>query len=125
MESASGMCFLELYVKSILALGVSAVDAAFASWNTGMLLLHTLLTHVLAPPLPPPPHVVASPLLHAPQAKAGRALPLAIMTSDDTHQRTVDLLEKHSHWGAAPGQVGRGQDWCVGGIGCGVGQAPC
>ncbi|PRW45148.1 UDP-sugar pyrophosphorylase 1 [Chlorella sorokiniana] len=59
VESASGMCFLELYVKSILALG----------------------------------------------AKAGRALPLAIMTSDDTHQRTVDLLEKHSYWGAAPGQI--------------------
>ncbi|PSC70970.1 UDP-sugar pyrophosphorylase 1 [Micractinium conductrix] len=38
-------------------------------------------------------------------AKAGRALPLAIMTSDDTHQRTLDLLERHAYFGAAPGQV--------------------
>lgn len=40
------------------------------------------------------------------QAKAGgKALPLAIMTSDDTHQRTLDLLERNSYFGAAPGQV--------------------
>ena len=45
-------------------------------------------------------------LLLPPQAKAGRALPLAIMTSDDTHQRTLDLLERHAYWGAtSPGQV--------------------
>jgi hypothetical protein len=49
---------------------------------------------------------VAAPLAAlAPQAKAGRALPLAIMTSDDTHARTLDLLERHAYWGAAPGQV--------------------
>lgn len=115
MESASGMCFLELYVKSILALGVSAVDALCVSWKSYMLLLHS------APPLPLPPPSIASlpdrpllPSLPAPQAKAARALPLAIMTSDDTHQRTVDLLEKHSHWGAAPGQVSR-----AGASGCG------
>lgn len=59
VESASGQCFLGLYIHSILALG----------------------------------------------AKAGRALPLAIMTSDDTHQRTLDLLVAHSYWGAAEGQV--------------------
>jgi UDP-sugar pyrophosphorylase len=40
------------------------------------------------------------------QAKAQcGALPLAIMTSDDTHARTVALLAKHANFGAAPGQV--------------------
>jgi UDP-sugar pyrophosphorylase len=32
-------------------------------------------------------------------------LPLAIMTSADTHARTAALLEEHSNFGAAPGQV--------------------
>jgi hypothetical protein len=39
------------------------------------------------------------------QAKAGKALPLAIMTSDDTHQRTLQLLEGHAYFGATPEQV--------------------
>jgi UDP-sugar pyrophosphorylase len=40
------------------------------------------------------------------QAKAGCApLPLAIMTSDDTHARTVALLAQHANFGAAPGQI--------------------
>jgi hypothetical protein len=39
------------------------------------------------------------------QAKAGKALPLAIMTSDDTHQRTLELLEGHAYFGATPEQV--------------------
>ncbi|KAL4423375.1 hypothetical protein ABPG77_004306 [Micractinium sp. CCAP 211/92] len=60
VESASGTCFLQLYIESILALGAKA---------------------------------------------GGKALPLAIMTSDDTHQRTLDLLERNSYFGAAPGQV--------------------
>lgn len=34
-----------------------------------------------------------------------RVCPLAIMTSDDTHSRTVELLEKNNYFGAAPGQV--------------------
>ena len=33
------------------------------------------------------------------QAKAGKALPLAIMTSDDTHDRTVKLLEENDYFG--------------------------
>ena len=32
-------------------------------------------------------------------------LPLAIMTSADTHARTEALLKEHDHFGAAPGQV--------------------
>ena len=32
-------------------------------------------------------------------------LPLAIMTSDDTHQRTLDLLAEHSNFGAKPSQI--------------------
>lgn len=35
----------------------------------------------------------------------GRQLPLAIMTSDDTHASTAALLEAHAHFGAAAGQV--------------------
>jgi hypothetical protein len=27
------------------------------------------------------------------------------MTSDDTHQRTLDLLREHGHFGADPGQI--------------------
>lgn len=38
-------------------------------------------------------------------AGADRVVPLAIMTSDDTHARTVALLEKHANFGAAAGQV--------------------
>jgi hypothetical protein len=36
---------------------------------------------------------------------AERPLPLAIMTSDDTHQRTHDLLATHHHFGASPEQI--------------------
>jgi UDP-sugar pyrophosphorylase len=32
-------------------------------------------------------------------------VPLAIMTSDDTHAATVRLLEEHAEFGAAPGQI--------------------
>ena len=32
-------------------------------------------------------------------------IPLAIMTSDDTHQMTVDLLEANRYFGMAEGQV--------------------
>ena len=44
------------------------------------------------------------------QARAGGAcgpLPLAIMTSDDTHDRTLDLLAANSQFGLRPEQV-----WC-------------
>lgn len=34
-----------------------------------------------------------------------RVCPLAIMTSDDTHDRTLEVLEKNNYFGAAPGQV--------------------
>uniref|UniRef100_A0A383VCY8 UTP-monosaccharide-1-phosphate uridylyltransferase n=1 Tax=Tetradesmus obliquus TaxID=3088 RepID=A0A383VCY8_TETOB len=63
-ESASGRCFLQLYIESILALQ----DASGA-------------------------------------AAEGRRLPLAIMTSDDTHGRTEALLKKHSNFGMEEGQV--------------------
>jgi hypothetical protein len=39
------------------------------------------------------------------QAKAGRALPLAIMTSDDTHARTEALLKDNAYWGASANQI--------------------
>ena len=45
--------------------------------------------------------------LQAKSAARGRdvRLPLAIMTSDDTHARTAALLEAHSHFGADPAQI--------------------
>lgn len=39
------------------------------------------------------------------RAPAGTLLPIAIMTSDDTHAPTAALLEKHGHFGAAEGQI--------------------
>lgn len=41
------------------------------------------------------------------QAKAGgnAQLPLAIMTSGDTHERTLKLLEKENYFGMQPAQV--------------------
>lgn len=63
-ESASGRCFLQLYIEFILALQEASGAAA-----------------------------------------AGRLLPLAIMTSDDTHARTEALLKKHNNFGMKEGQV--------------------
>ncbi len=42
------------------------------------------------------------------QARSGssKPLPFAIMTSDDTHARTEDLLKSHSYFGMLPEQVG-------------------
>lgn len=37
--------------------------------------------------------------------KAGTKIPLAIMTSDDTHEQTVELLEKNNHFGMAKQQI--------------------
>ncbi len=36
---------------------------------------------------------------------AKRKLPFAIMTSDDTHARTVHLLHTHGYFGLDPSQV--------------------
>ena len=54
-------------------------------------------------------------------------LPLVIMTSDDTHQRTQQLLDSHSFFGLSPGQVHllkqekvRGTLWAL--AGCTAGQ---
>jgi UDP-sugar pyrophosphorylase len=59
-ETATGTCFLGLYIQSILAL----------------------------------------------QRKSGaRRLPLAIMTSDETHTATLDLLKKNKYFGASARQV--------------------
>ena len=35
----------------------------------------------------------------------GRLLPLAIMTSDDTHAKTIDLLQRHDNFGAESDQI--------------------
>jgi UDP-sugar pyrophosphorylase len=53
VELLTGNCYLQLYIKSILAI----------------------------------------------QERTGAVLPLAIMTSDDTHARTVDLLERNNYFG--------------------------
>ena len=36
---------------------------------------------------------------------AGVTIPLAIMTSDDTHSLTVQLLKDHDNFGMAEGQI--------------------
>jgi hypothetical protein len=53
----------------------------------------------------PGPHHTCAP--RCLQARAhGKRLPLAIMTSDDTHERTVKLLEQHHYFGMSAKQVG-------------------
>ncbi|KAK4429599.1 UDP-sugar pyrophosphorylase [Sesamum alatum] len=39
------------------------------------------------------------------QGEGPTEIPLAIMTSDDTHSRTLDLLEKNAYFGMKPSQV--------------------
>ena len=41
------------------------------------------------------------------QARSGsqKPLPFAIMTSGDTHSRTLDLLERNAYFGMDPNQV--------------------
>lgn len=60
-ESATDTCFLEIYIRYILALEK--------------------------------------------KAGGGRKLPFAIMTSGDTHDRTVDLLTANNYFGMDPSQV--------------------
>jgi UDP-sugar pyrophosphorylase len=39
------------------------------------------------------------------EESSAKMIPLAIMTSDDTHQMTVDLLEANKYFGMVEGQV--------------------
>ena len=55
-------------------------------------------------PSPRPPAQALSNKLAGASAPP-RSVPLAIMTSDDTHARTVALLEAHGNFGMAAGQV--------------------
>ncbi|ONI34576.1 hypothetical protein PRUPE_1G488700 [Prunus persica] len=67
-ETTTGMCFLQYYIESILALQ----DA----------------NSKLAPP-----------------GESQTKIPLVIMTSDDTHSHTLELLESNSYFGMEPTQV--------------------
>jgi hypothetical protein len=64
-------------------------------------------THAPTPSccLPPPSCVGSSPQDASGTTARGAQLPLAIMTSDDTHARTQALLQSHSYFGMAPEQV--------------------
>ena len=64
VEMSSGMCFLQLYIESILALQHKAQEN-----------------------------------------QPGVKLPLAIMTSGDTHEKTLDLLTSNGYFGMEPEQV--------------------
>lgn len=120
VESASGQCFLELYLKHILALGVSALCSSLKMRRQSMARLASTAwslhraNAMLAP-------CASCACCHSAaismcvcvrgwvclgaQAKAGRALPLAIMTSDDTHARTEALLKDNDYWGASANQI--------------------
>lgn len=41
------------------------------------------------------------------QGKSDLVLPFVIMTSDDTHTRTMDFLEENNYFGMQPNQVRR------------------
>ena len=80
VDTARGACFLQVYIESILALQ----DAARARAAAGAVAEGGEGEEGGAPPI---------------------TLPLAIMTSADTHARTEALLAAHDNFGAAPGQV--------------------
>ncbi|GAB4817370.1 hypothetical protein N2152v2_004416 [Parachlorella kessleri] len=103
IESASGACFLQHYVESILALQrhagalspAAAAAAAPAGWTQ---------------PRPVSRGTACCDCAGDSMAKAqkkhpGRQLPLVIMTSDDTHARTQHLLEEWLYFGADPKQI--------------------
>ena len=53
-----------------------------------------------------PTHPPTHPPTHQVQSRSKQPLPFAIMTSDDTHARTLHLLEAHDYYGLSKGQVG-------------------
>ncbi len=94
VQTATSMSYLELYVQQILAMQrysnkVTVQDAAAAAAAAGGAGAGSDATAAAA----------------AAAAIEQRTVPLAIMTSDDTHARTAALLAKHADFGAAPGQV--------------------
>lgn len=78
VETTTETCYLQMYIQQILAMQAASNKLAAAAGTAA-----------------------------AGTAGSGgdRVVPLAIMTSDDTHARTVALLEKHANFGAAAGQV--------------------
>ncbi|XP_042965764.1 UDP-sugar pyrophosphorylase-like isoform X1 [Carya illinoinensis] len=81
-ETASGTCFLQNYIESILALQEASCR----------------LVQGLSPP---------NGNCDAISGECGcqTRIPFVIMTSDDTHARTIELLESNSYFGMEPAQV--------------------
>jgi UDP-sugar pyrophosphorylase len=82
VERATDSCYLELYVKNILALQERNASRAQSGGSCGCF------------------------GGGGGGAAAGAdKIPLAIMTSDDTHQKTLDLLERNDYFGADKDQI--------------------
>ncbi len=104
-DSSMGPCFLELYVTSILELQRRAqVREGGVELDDGLDMKN--MDDVVR-------RMARKPLLEdfrdrhwaKPKGKSGRRLPLAIMTSDDTHDSTVELLELMGNFGMDEDQI--------------------
>ncbi|KAG5525127.1 hypothetical protein RHGRI_031715 [Rhododendron griersonianum] len=83
-ESSSGTCYLQHYIESILALQDASsrlVEGFVLDWSWGKEI--SVLVRGGSP----------------------KQIPFVIMTSDDTHARTLELLESNSYFGMNPTQV--------------------
>ena len=93
VESATATCYLELYIKNILALQKRAAQNSSASASEEVMSggcgcfggSGGSKAKIANPALTP--------------------IPLAIMTSEDTHAMTLDLLERNNYFGASKEQV--------------------
>ena len=83
VERATNACYLELYVKNILAMEKRAEgsDGATSAGGCGCF------------------------GGGGAKVKSSKKIPLAIMTSEDTHALTLDLLERNDYFGASRDQI--------------------
>ena len=83
VERATDTCYLELYVKNILALQARAAKTSGGVEDDGCGCFGSAKK----------------------ETKESTPIPLAIMTSEDTHAMTLDLLERNNYFGAARDQI--------------------
>ncbi|KAH9757247.1 UDP-sugar pyrophosphorylase [Citrus sinensis] len=98
-ETTTGTCFLQNYIECILALQESSCRLAevsnLAISNVNASVYEEVSTFML----------LSSNNIYLKFVGKCQEIPFAIMTSDDTHSRTQELLESNSYFGMKPTQV--------------------